>query len=237
MTGILYGVGLGPGDPELATLKAYRLLSAARVVAYPAPITGEGVASPSLARSIAADFLAEDVEEIPIPLPMRADQAGPAAAAYDEAAGVIAEKLASGLDVAALCEGDPLFYGSFIHLLERLGARFEVEVIPGVTSVSAAAAALRRPLAKRDDVFAVIPATLADAAIAARLAEAEAATILKLGRHLPRLRALLTRLGLERRCLYAERVGQAGERLLPLSEAPATAPYFSLLQIGGSDVE
>ena len=231
MTGVLYGLGLGPGDPELITLKAYRLLSAAQIVAYPAPITGEGVAEPSLARRIAADFLAEDVEEIAIPLPMRAEDAAPAEIAYDAAAETIAARLAAGEDVCVLCEGDPLFYGSFMYLLDRLGDRFETEVVPGVSSVFAAAAALPLPLTSRDDAFAVIPATLPDAAIEARLAGADAAAILKLGRHLPRLRALLKRLDLEERSFYGERVGQEGERLSTLQDAPETAPYFSLLLI------
>lgn len=231
MTGVLIGVGLGPGDPELITLKAYRLLSAAEIIAYPVPLDAKGEPRPSLARSIAEEFLAEDVEEIPIPLPMRAEETGPARAAYDAAAAAIAARLEAGSDVLVLCEGDPMFYGSFIYLLDRLGDRFVCEIAPGVTSISAAAAALRRPLCSRDEGFAIIPATLPDAVIEARLAEAEAAAILKLGRHLPRLRALLDRLALTDASSYAERVGQPDERCLPLAEAPETAPYFSLLLI------
>lgn len=229
--GVLYGVGLGPGDPELVTLKAYRLLSGAAVIAYPAPLDAEGTPKPSLARRIAEDFLDTEVEEIPIPLPMRSDDLGPADAAYDEAAEAIAERLSAGEDVAVLCEGDPMFYGSFMYLAERLSSRFEVETIPGVTSISAAAAALGHPLCARDEGFAVIPATLPDEEIEARLAGCEAAAILKIGRHLPRLKALLRRLGLEDRASYAERIGQEGEHVAPLSAAPEAAPYFSLLLI------
>lgn len=233
-SGALYGVGLGPGDPELITLKAWRLLAAAEVVAYPAPLDAEGAPKPSLARRIAEDFLSEDVREIAIPLPMRAGDAGPAGAAYDAAAEAIAAELLAGRDVAALCEGDPLFYGSFIQLLARLGDRFEIEIIPGVTSFAAAAAAAGRAICARDESFAAIPAPLPDEAIAARLAVSEAAAILKLGRHLPRIRALLERLGRAEGCLYAERVGQEGEALRPLAEAPEEAPYFSLLLLGAA---
>ncbi|RMD48845.1 MAG: precorrin-2 C(20)-methyltransferase [Alphaproteobacteria bacterium] len=231
--GRLWGVGLGPGDPELLTLKAHRVIRAADVVAYPALPHGD-----SLARRIAAaaDAIAPGSRELPITVPMTRERA-PAQAAYDRAAEAIAAELAAGRRVVVLCEGDPFLYGSFMYLHARLAGRFAVEVIPGVTSVSAAAARAGRPLVARNEVLTLLPATLGDAALAARLAGAEAAAILKLGRHLPRLRALLERLGLAARTLYVERVSMAGaERILPLAEAPEAAPYFSLLLVSkGAD--
>ena len=119
MTGTLYGLGVGPGDPELMTLKAHRLLQACRVVAYPAPDTG-----PSFARSIAADYLGEDKTEYPIVVPMRVERF-PARSVYDQAAEDIAAFLRAGEDVAVLGEGDPFFYGSFMYLYERLPGRFD----------------------------------------------------------------------------------------------------------------
>ena len=131
MTGTLYGIGVGPGDPELMTLKAHRLLEACRIVPYPAPDTG-----PSFARSIATAYLGQDKTEYPIVVPMRVERF-PAKPVYDQAATDIAAFLASGEDVAVLCEGDPFFYGSFMYLYERLAGRFPCEIVPGVSSMVA----------------------------------------------------------------------------------------------------
>ncbi|MEM8702709.1 MAG: precorrin-2 C(20)-methyltransferase, partial [Pseudomonadota bacterium] len=136
MSGTLFGIGLGPGDPELMTLKAHRLISSAKVIAYPAPDTGE-----SFARSIAASTIPQNAREIPIVVPMRIDRF-PAREIYDKAAAEIAKVLAAGEDVVTLCEGDPFFYGSFMYLFDRLCDRFEIEVVPGVTSLTACAAQL-----------------------------------------------------------------------------------------------
>ena len=221
--GTLYGLGVGPGDPELLTLKALRLLRAAPVIAYPAPDTGA-----SFARRIVEGFLPGGQEEIAIVVPMRAERF-PAAAVYDAAAGRIGAALDAGRDVAVLCEGDPFFYGSFMYLFERLAGRYETEVVPGISSVMAAAAALRRPLAARNDILTIIPAPLGDRAIAARIGASEGFAILKLGRHFERVRALLGDLGLTAGCAYLERVSLTDERVVPLSEASGEAPYFSLI--------
>ncbi len=175
MSGTLYGVGLGPGDPDLITLKAARLIGAARVLAWPALEDGD-----SFARSIAAGLIAPGTREIAIRVPMR-DARGPAQAAYDRAAAEIAAALEAGEDVACLCEGDPLFYGSFMYLFARLSPRFRVEVVPGVTSLTAAAARAGRPLAARNEVISVLPAPLADAELTARIAAADTVAVLKLG--------------------------------------------------------
>ena len=129
MTGKLIGIGVGPGDPELLTLKAHRLLTNARIVAYPAPDSGE-----SFARSIVAEFMPEGAVEIPIIVPMRVERF-PAKAVYDKAAETIGEHLRSGEDVVVLCEGDPFFYGSYMYLYERLAGEFTCEVVPGVSSL------------------------------------------------------------------------------------------------------
>ncbi|RIX99077.1 precorrin-2 C(20)-methyltransferase [Aureimonas flava] len=225
MTGRLIGIGLGPGDPELLTLKAVRLMRAAPVIAYPLAEGGE-----SLARAIAAPHLPGGQDEIAIPLCMSADRA-PGQGAYDRAAPRIAAALEAGRDVAVLCEGDPLFYGSFLQLLARLGPRHPVEIVPGVSSVMAAAARARHPLSARADRFAVLPATLPDGALRAAIEAAESVAILKLGRHFARVKALIEDMGLTGRATYAERVGQPGERVLPLGETGGAAPYFALILI------
>ena len=221
MTGTLHGVGLGPGAPDLLTLRAARLIEGAAVVAYPALAGGD-----SLARSIAADLIPATAHEIRIDVPMTRARA-PAQAAYDDGAAHIADHLAAGRDVVALCEGDPLFYGSFMYLMARLRDRFRVVVTPGVTSFTACAAAAALPLAARDETMTILPGTLPDDALRARLRDADTVAIMKVGRHLPRLRALLAAEGLD--ATYVERATTGAERVLPLAEAPDDAPYFSMI--------
>lgn len=230
MTGRLYGVGVGPGDPELMTLKAHRLIGAAKVVAYPAPDTGD-----SLARAIAAEAIAPGTVEIPMIVPMQADRF-PAQTVYAEAAEAIAGHLGDGHDVVVLCEGDPFFYGSFMYLFARLSGDHPVEVVPGVSSLGAVAAVTGRPLVARNDVLTVLPGTLSNEVLAPRIEAAEAVAILKVGRHLARLRALIDELGLTGRAGYVERASMANQRVAPLAEAPGTAPYFSMILIArGTD--
>jgi len=230
MSGTLYGIGLGPGAPDLVTLRAARVIGAAPVVAY---IHAPG--RPSLARSIAAELIAPGASEIAIEVPMLpGDEAAraPVAAAYDEGAARIAAALQAGRDVACLCEGDALFYGSFMYLLDRLAAVHPVQVVPGIPAISAASAAARLPLLSRNERLLVLPAPGDDAALTEALGgAAEAVAILKVGRHLPRLRAVIAAAGLERAALYVERATMEGERVLPLAEAPDEAPYFSMILI------
>ena len=223
MTGRLYGIGLGPGDPELMTLKAARLIGAAEVVAYPA-LAGAA----SFARSIAAGLIAEGAREIVIDIPMTTARE-PAQAAYDLAAAAIADELESGRDVVCLCEGDPFFYGSFMYLFARLADRFEVEVVPGVTSVAACAARAGMPLAARNERLTVLPGPLPEAELRARIDGAESVAILKVGRHLSKIRAVIDGLGLSARAVYVERASLPDEVVCKLAEAPEAAPYFSMI--------
>ena len=223
MIGTLYGVGLGPGDPELITRKAARLIQSARVIAYPALDGGE-----SFARSIAADLIATDAQEIIMQIPMTAVRE-PAQAAYDRGATLIAAALATGEDVVCLCEGDPFFYGSFMYLYARLAGRFLIEVVPGVTSLTACAAQAGMPLAARNERVTILPGPLPEAELTQRIEGAESVAILKVGRHLPKLRAVIDRLGLLDRAVYVERATLADQRVCALSEAPTDAPYFSMI--------
>jgi precorrin-2/cobalt-factor-2 C20-methyltransferase len=225
MAGRLYGLGVGPGDPELLTLKALRLLRAAPVVAYPAPEQGE-----SFARSIVASWLDPRQREIPIRIPMR--PGSPCAPAYDTATAALAAELDRGKDAALLCQGDPFFYGSFIELWTRLAPRYRVEVIPGVCSLAACSAAAATPLVARDETLAVIPATLGKAELAHRLAGADAAAIIKLGRHFRKVVGVLDTLGLLGSARYVERATLPNQRMAPLASVDATrVPYFSMALI------
>lgn len=225
VTGRLWGIGVGPGDPELMTLKAARLLAEIPIIAYPAPDVGD-----STARLIAACFIPAGRTEIAIRIPMRP---GPEPAdIYDRAAEEIAGHCKAGQDVGVLCEGDPFFYGSFSYLHDRLAGRFPCTIVPGVTSLTACAAASGRPLVRRNDILTVIPATLPDAELEHRLAETNAAAILKVGRHLPRVKKVLARLNLEDRTVYVSHATRADERVLPPGELPdGEAPYFSMLLV------
>ncbi|SMH41166.1 precorrin-2 C(20)-methyltransferase [Maritimibacter sp. HL-12] len=223
--GMFIGVGLGPGDPDLVTIRAARLIAETGIIAYPSLPGTE-----SFARQIAAPYIADDTHEIVVEVPMTLDR-GPAQAAYDLGAARIAEALDLGHDVVMLCEGDPFFYGSFMYLHARLSGRYATDVVPGVTSVSAASARAQLPLVARNDAFSTIPAPLSDDAIRNRIAQADSVAILKVGRHLGRVRALLAALGLLDRAQYIERATLDNERILPLSEAPDPAPYFSLILV------
>lgn len=226
MSGTLYGLGIGPGDPELITLKALRLLQAAPVLAYPAPEEGD-----SLARAIVAGHLPGDQTEIAIRMPMVAARF-PAQEVYDWAAKEIGGHLAEGRDVVALCEGDPFFYGSFMYLFGRVAESHPVEVVPGVSSLTACAAVLGAPLAARNDVLNVVPATLDPQVLAGVLRDAEAAAIIKVGRHLQKVRKVLRLLGLLERARYVERATLSEQRILPLEDlTEESAPYFSMILV------
>lgn len=225
MPGRLFGIGVGPGDPELLTLKALRLLRAASVVAYPAPADGD-----SFARSIVARWLATGQREIAIRFPMQPGP--PPAPIYDAAAAELATELDRGDDVALLCQGDPLFYGSFIHLFRRLAGQYRIEIVPGVPSITACAAAASTPLVTRDETLAVIPATLDEAEIARCLGESDAAAIVKLGRHFSKVRRVLHELGLLDGARYIERATLPNQRVAPFACVDARhVPYFSMTLI------
>ena len=224
--GILYGVGVGPGDPQLLTLKACDVIGSVDVLAY--PVNGSGT---SFARSIAADFIPEGVDECPIPVPMKVER-GPAQDAYDDAAKNISDHLKAGREVAYLCVGDPLFYGSFMYLAARLGAAHVIEVVPGVTSVSACAALTQTPLGGRNDILSVVPATLDKAALETAIAEADTAAIIKVGRHFEKVRDILRAAGLMGSAVILESATGENERVIPLAEAgDGDAPYFSTILV------
>ena len=237
MSGVLYGVGLGPGDPELVTIKAARLVREAPVVAWFAKKGRRGHA-----RTIADGFIASAAEQVPLYYPVTteipfADAAYEQALArfYEESADALAKRLDSGADVALLCEGDPMFYGSFMHLYERLRPRFRVEVCAGVSGMSGCFAASGQTMTWGDDVLTVLPGTLSEQDLATRLATTDAAVVMKLGANLPKVERALRTAGLFERAVYIERGTMPGERILPLARlAGASAPYFSMILVPGN---
>jgi precorrin-2/cobalt-factor-2 C20-methyltransferase len=227
-TGRLIGVGVGPGDPGLLTLKALAAIETAAVVAY---LSAEGAAS--LARTVVQAHLRPDHEERLLEAPMRGEPEI-IASFYDAAATRIAADLEAGRDVALLCLGDPLLYGSFVYLLDRLRHRFAFEVIPGIMSFGAAAARLGRVLARRRDSYTILSSLLPEARLEALIEASDAVTILKVGKRLPRLKAILKRQGLLETAMLVTWVGWPEERVMPVTDWPddEEAPYFSLILAG-----
>ena len=232
MTGTLHLVGTGPGDPELLTIKAAKLLARAEVVAYPS--TGQdSEATSALAFDIAREHVNPAATRLPIAIPMAVER-GPAQAAYDAGAEAILVHLRAGRDVAYLCEGDPLFYGSAMYLVSRIAPHATVTTIPGVTSLTAAAAAISRPLAARNEPLKVLPAPLPDDALRAELTATPAAAIIKVGRHFDRIRALLTETGHAENAVVVEHATSPRQRITRLADFAEELtgyerPYFSTI--------
>ncbi|MBF0356040.1 MAG: precorrin-2 C(20)-methyltransferase [Alphaproteobacteria bacterium] len=224
---VLYGIGVGPGDPELLTLKAARLLREVPVIAYPAPMEG-----PGLARSIAGDLVPSGRIEIALRMEMSLERSS-ANAAYDSGAVDIAKHLDAGNDVAFLCEGDPLLFGSFIYLMERLGESHEIQVVPGVASPMASASAALFPLATQEEAVLLVPASRSEEDLLRLIGACETACIFKVGRHLAKIRRVLVQLGRLDRARYVERASHADQRVLSLDEAiDKGGIYFAMVLVG-----
>jgi precorrin-2/cobalt-factor-2 C20-methyltransferase len=235
-TARLIGVGVGPGDPELVTLKALKALRDADVVAHFAK-----AGNMSRGRAIAAGHIRPGAIELPLlypvttEIPRDAPAYGAAIAAfYDDSASAVAEHLDARRSVAVICEGDPLFYGSYMHLHVRLASRYPAEVIAGVTGMSGCWSTIGVPIAQGDDVFTVLPGTLCEDELASRLADADAAAVMKLGRNLPKVRRALDRAGRLDCAMYVERGTMADAVMMRLADKPDDmAPYFAMVLVAG----
>jgi precorrin-2/cobalt-factor-2 C20-methyltransferase len=235
--GRLYGIGLGPGDPELLTVKAVRLLQAAPVVAYFAKSGRRGNA-----RTIADRWMSEPCEELQLFYPVTTELpfTDPAYVAqiggfYKSAAEAIAAHLVRGSDVALLCEGDPFFYGSFMHIYVRLKDRFAVTVVPGVTGMSGCWTTAGTPITWGDDVLTVLPGTLSEATLRRRLTESDAAVVMKLGHNFSKVRHAVVAAGLMDRAIYVERGTMTREIVMPLKDKVNNeAPYFAMVLVPGN---
>ena len=234
--GRLFGVGLGPGDPDYVTVRALRVLEGADLLVHFAKRGVRGHAR-TIADAVIGTAKRELALVYPVTTELPADDAGYADAIrpfYEDSAAALANELSGGQKVAVLCEGDPFFYGSFMHLWRRLAARFAIEVVPGVTGMSGCWTRAGAPITWGDDILTVLPATLGRDDLEHRLKSADAAVIIKLGRHLPKVRAALASTGLLERATYVERGTMAGERICPLRDkADDDAPYFSMILVPG----
>ena len=223
----MIGLGVGPGDPELLTVKAVRVLEQAQAIAF---IAAAG--RTSRAREIAGRYIRPGTRELIAVMPMTQDAEATGRAYAQLATGIVSE-LGQGQDVVFLCEGDPLLYGSFAHLLPRLGNRFDCEVIPGISSISAAAAVAQLPLGLYDEPIALIPATMGADRIAAILRQCDRAVVMKVGRHLDKVKVALAAARMSESAILVENATLQGQRVRPLSVVTEQqVPYFSLIIAG-----
>ncbi len=237
MMGTLYGVGLGPGDPELMSVKAHRLLSGARQVAY---FRKSG--RPGRARTLAGKLIAASAKEHPLEYPVTTEipLSDPR---YNEALSCfytdctlrLGQLLKGGEDVVVLCEGDPFFYGSFMHLYERLKDDVAIEVVPGITGMSAAWTATGLPMTWGDDVMSVLMGTLPEDVLMRHMRKSDALVVMKVGRNLRKIRSALETAGRLEAAWLVEFASMPKERVRKLTEVEADfdAPYFSIVVVHG----
>ena len=234
--GALIGVGVGPGDPELLTLKAIRVLKEVEVIAHFAK-----AGNASNARATIVGHIRPDVTELTFRYPVTTeiprntrDYCDRMRTFYDDSAATVAAHLDAGHRVAVICEGDPLFYGSYMHLHVRLAARYPTEVVAGVTGMSGCWSAVATPIAQGNDVFTVLPGTLSENELERRLEDANCAVIMKLGRNLPKVRRALRRAGRLDRAIYVERGTTANAASMRLTaKLDDEAPYLSMVLVPG----
>lgn len=239
--GRLLGLGVGPGDPELITLKALRLLQSAPVVGYFVAKAKANQGQSGNAFEIIQQHLTAAQQRLPLVYPVTTEKlAAPLSYEevisdfYDTCAVQIAARLDAGLDVAVICEGDPLFYGSYMYLHDRLAGQYDVEVVPGVCSMLGCAAVLGTPLVYRNQSLSVLSGVLPEAELKQRLQDAEAAVVMKLGRNVEKVRRVLQELGIDQRAHYVERATMGNQRIVPLADVESmSSPYFSMIVIPG----
>jgi len=224
--GKLYGIGVGPGDPELLTLKAYRLILDSEILAFPAPEVGDGKAF-----EIVNSFMNIKAEVLPLRIPIDLSPF-PAQKAYDSASKLLEFHLELGKSVAVICLGDPFFYGSFMYLFERLSRKFKIEIIPGVSSPMACAAVLQTPLVSRNEVLTILPGPMKEAELSERLLNTDSAVIIKVGNHLSKIRRVLRKLRLENVSYYVERATMPNQQIIQIEKIEsAKVPYFSMILV------
>ncbi|MEZ5812648.1 MAG: precorrin-2 C(20)-methyltransferase [Rhizobiaceae bacterium] len=235
-TGRLIGVGTGPGDPELLTLKAVRAIAEADLLAYFAKRGND-----SNARRIVAPHVPPGIAEMPLLYPVTTELPANSdgyrdqiATFYRRSAEALEAELSAGRTVAVLSEGDPLFYGSYMHIHARLATRYPTEVIPGITAMSGCWSQAGTPISQGDDILTVLPATMAEERLAEKLADSDAAVIMKIGRNLAKVRRTLEHAGRLGRAIYVERATMDDSLSMPLAEKlDDKAPYFSIVLVPG----
>ncbi len=233
--GTVYGVGLGPGAADLMSVRADRLVRGAAHLAYFRKAGRAGQA-----RTIVEGMLRADVQEYPMEYPVTTEipvtdprYAEVLSGFYADWAAKLRDLAEGGTDVVVLCEGDPFFYGSFMHLHSRLQGAVPVEVVPGITGMSGAWTATGKPVTWGEDVLTVLMATLPEEVLHDRIVATDALVVMKIGRHLPKLRRALAAAGKLGAAWLVEHAQMPQERVMPLFEAPEQVPYFSIVVVHG----
>ncbi len=233
--GVIHGVGLGPGAQDLLSVRADRLVRGARHVAY-----FRKAGRPGQARRIVEGMLRADVVEFPMEYPVTTEipLSDPRynaclSAFYADCAAHLMRLTGAGEDVVVLCEGDPFFYGSFMHLHARLADQVRIAVVPGITGMSGAWTVSGAPMTWGDDVMTVLMATLPEEDLIRHIRATDALVVMKIGRNLPKLRRAVAAAGREEEAVLVEYATMADQRVTPLNEAEAVTPYFSILLIHG----
>ena len=234
--GRLYGIGLGPGDPELVTVKSLNALRASSVVAWFAKKGRKGHA-----RTIIEPHMPKEVIELPLIYPVTTeipfdhpDYNEQLSRFYEESAAILAHHLDQGYNVALLCEGDPLFYGSFMHPYVRLKDRYAVTICPGITGMSGCWTATGVPMTWGDDILTVLPGTLPKPKLVEHLTRADAVVIMKIGKNFEKICEAFRETGLMERAFYVERGTMDEEIVMPLgNKKDGGAPYFSIIIMPG----
>ena len=222
----LYGIGVGPGDPELLTLKAYRLIKDCDVLAYPAPEIGEG-----LAFEIVNSFMEIKAKIMPLRVPIELSPSH-AQKSYDNASKLIENELELGKSVAVICLGDPFFYGSFMYLFERLSEKYIIEIIPGISSPMTCSAVLKIPLVSRNEILTILPGPMKEEDLAEQLLNTDVAVIIKVGNYLPKIRRVLRKLRLENVSYYVERATMRNQKIIDIEKIESSkVPYFSMILV------
>ena len=224
--GKLIGIGIGPGAPDLLTVRARALLEQAEVVAHMHASDKQ-----PLALKIVQPFLRADADVFAVAVPMGATGVE-RQTHYDHAIPEFRAHLEQGRDVTFICEGDALFYGSFQYVMERLIDEYDVEVVPGVTSVQACSAAANLALTRGDDTFQALPATLPEGVLAARLRDPHSAVaMMKIGRHINKVKRVLLRAGRLDDAMWVERASTPEQKMAKFADFEGESSYFSMILV------
>ncbi|AFO90541.1 precorrin-2 C(20)-methyltransferase [Phaeobacter inhibens] len=226
--------GLGPGDPDLMSVRSHRMISGARHIAYFRKAGRKGQAR-AIVEGMLADGVTEHAMEYPVTTEIHfsdPEYNRVLGEFYDQWADTLAE-IAQDEDVVVLCEGDPFLYGSYMHLYTRLQGRAAQEIIPGITGMSGCWTASGQPITWGDDVLTVAMATLSEDELAKRAAQTDALVVMKIGRNLPKLRRALERAGRAEDAWLVERGTMPGQTVQKLSEIDGEVPYFSIVLVHG----
>lgn len=236
MQGKIFGVGVGPGDPDLITVKGSNAIQSSDIIVY-----HQTSKKNSNALKTAQKWLRDDQLLLPLTYPVTTELSSQSEtyanliqAFYEQTTQLLKQHLATGKTISVLAEGDPLFYSSFMYIFDRLKNDCEIEIIPGVSSLFAAAAALKVPLCYRNQKFIVLSGVLSEEELENSLNADDAFAIIKLGRNITKVKRILAKLNLLNDARYIERASMANEKIISLENVQEDcSPYFSMILIPG----